>query len=251
MSHYRRLCQAEDDLGPIWVLEDEEFRILAFAENDEQSKISKREPHVPAHSYVQAMLQVLLFSEPRSAIVLGLGGGALVHALRRFDAAIKVTAVELREQVIALAQKYFYLPMGKKVTLLHQDANQFLCQGEHKRVDIIFADIYGADGVDSRQLDPDFLAGCNRLLKDDGVLVLNCWREHSQDESLRRQLKELFPELYGCLTSGGNWVVFAARRPGQLSLNGIKSRQASLSEQLEFQLGKTNVRFGPWDGPEV
>ncbi|QSX41342.1 spermidine synthase [Shewanella cyperi] len=249
MSHYRLLCQQEDSLGPIWVLEDDEYRVLAFAENDEQSKISKKSPHIPAHSYVQAMLQVLLFSEPRSAIVLGLGGGALVHALRRFDAAIKITAVELREQVITLAQRYFYLPIGKKVTLLNQDAMQFLSEKSHKRVDIIFADIYGAEGVDAKQLDPDFLNNCGGLLKDNGILVLNCWREHSQNEALYRQLKMLFPELYGCLTSGGNWIVFAARRPGQLSLDGIKSRNAALSERLDFQLGKTNIRFGVWDGP--
>lgn len=96
MADATLLHETQDALGPIRVLDYGDTRVLSFGDNDEQSKILKTAPHIPQHTYVQGMLLVLLFCQPKSAIVLGLGGGALIHALRRFDAAIKLTAVELR-----------------------------------------------------------------------------------------------------------------------------------------------------------
>ena len=182
MSDYQQLHHISDDIGPIFVLEDNEFRILSFGDNDEQSKICKAQPHVPQHTYIQAMLAVLLFSKPKSAIILGLGGGGLVHALRRFDAGIKLTAVELRQGVIDISKRFFQLPVGKKLNIVHQDGGTFLAQGEHKRVDIIFADMYIEQGVDEKQLTDDFIANCHKSLKAEGFLVLNCWKEHSKSE---------------------------------------------------------------------
>ena len=125
MSDYKVLHVDGDRFGDFCVLDDGDYRVLSFGDNDEQSKMDKSQPHVPQHTYVQAMLAVLLFSQPKSVIILGLGGGALVHSLRHFDAAIKITAVELRQQVIEVAKRFFQLPLSKKLTVLHQDAYEF------------------------------------------------------------------------------------------------------------------------------
>ena len=246
MSEFKLLMAIEDEWGPIQVLDDGDTRILSFCDNDEQSKMLKLSPHIPQHTYVQAMLLVLMFSTPKSAIILGLGGGALVHSLRRFDAAIKLTAVELRATVIELAKRYFQLPIGKKLTLIHQDANLFLQQADHKRVDIIFADLYGAQGVDEGQLSMAFITQCAELIKADGFLVLNCWKEHSQNRLLLSYLQQHFTDIHACLTGGGNWVIFAAKQPNAISSVAIKNRSAELSQQLDFPLARSLTRFGPW-----
>ncbi|GIU21651.1 spermidine synthase [Shewanella schlegeliana] len=247
MSEYQVLHQTQDEYGPLIVLEDKEARILAFGENDEQSKLLKAAPHIPQHTYVQAMLLVLLYSQPKSAIVLGLGGGGLIHALRHFDAGIKLTAVELRSDVIELAKRYFQLPLSKKLKVINQDAKQFLELGDHKRVDVIFTDIYSADGVDAAQVSESFIAQCGALIKADGYLVLNCWKEHSHNRELLAYLNNYFVEVRACLTGSGNWVVFAGKAKREISASGLKTKAQALSQQLDFQLGRSLTRFDVWE----
>lgn len=247
MQDEQILHESEDEYGPLIVLDDKHMRVLSFGDNDEQSKLLKSEPHIPQHTYIQAMLLVLLFIKPKRVIILGLGGGGLIHALRHFDTGIKVTAVELREQVISLAKRYFQLPIGKKLSLLHQDANDFLQQGDHKKADVIFADIYGADGVDENQLSESFISNAAKMIKADGYLVLNCWKEHSQNRILLGDLQKHFTEVRACLTGGGNWVVLAGKQQREITASGMKSKAHSLSLQLDFTLGRSLTRFDIWE----
>ena len=242
MSDYKVLHVDGDRFGDFCVLDDGDYRVLSFGDNDEQSKMDKSQPHVPQHTYVQAMLTVLLFSQPKSVIILGLGGGALVHSLRHFDAAIKITAVELRQQVIEVAKRFFQLPLGKKLTIVHQDAYVFLAQAEHKKVDVIFADIYSDKGVDKQQLSNQFIQQTKQLLKTDGFLVLNCWKEHSRDLQLRDTL-----QVFACLTGGGNWVVFATNKANCFSAANNKQDLQALSQKLDINVSRVLTRFGPWE----
>lgn len=246
MSEYRMLVNAEDEWGPVTVLEDAELRILAFGEHDEQSKLLKATPHIPRHTYLRAMLLALLFTEPRSVMVLGLGGGVLIHALRQFDAAIRITAVELRPLVIDFCKRYFRLPLSKKLTLIEADALVYLAQSSHKRVDMLFCDLFDGQGIAAGALSTVFLQQCQRQLKADGILVLNCWKEHSKDVALLAKLQALFPEIYACLTGSGNWVVFASARPLLAGQAELKRQAAELSQRLGFELQLSLNRFGRW-----
>ncbi|MBB1270770.1 spermidine synthase [Shewanella sp. SR44-3] len=247
MSDIKVLHQANDQFGTISVIDDDHFRILSFGDNDEQSKMLRLAPYIPQHTYVQAMLLSLLFIKPKSAIILGLGGGALIHALRHCDAAIKLTAVELRADVIDIAKRYFQLPIGKKLQLVNQDANVFLQEKLHKKVDVIYADMYVEQGVDKNQLTEVFITSCLQQLKTDGLLVLNCWKEHSRDQQLLAHLKAQFSEVFACLTNGGNWVVFATNTPGCFEAANNKAAIQALSQQLEVNVSRSLNRFGPWE----
>ncbi|WP_298768237.1 spermidine synthase [uncultured Shewanella sp.] len=246
MTEFNVIYESLDEYGPLIVLDNKEVRILAFAENDEQSKLLKLTPHVPQHTYLQAMLLVLLFCQPKRVMILGLGGGGLIHALKHFDAGIKITAVELREQVIHLSKRFFQLPQSKKLTLINQDASVFLAENDHKKVDVIFADIYGAEGVDEAQLSLHFIALCSKNMKENGFLVLNCWKEHSQNLSLLSHLQIHFSDVRACLTGGGNWVIIASKQPQNKSVNELKSNAQMLSKKLDFQLDRSLTRFKMW-----
>lgn len=246
MLDYKVLHQQSDQLGEVKVLDNGTYRILAFGDNDEQSKQLKALPHVPQHTYVQAMLMALMFIEVKSAIVLGLGGGALIHSLKKYNASIKMTAVELRPCVIDIAKKYFQLPLSKKLTLIEQDATDFIMHAEHKKVDIIFADLYLEEGVDKKQLSAQFIENSRNMLKEKGMLVLNCWKEQSQNMGLQALLTQYFTTVYACLTGSGNWVIFAAKDNTSLYDQGLKNKMQDLSSLLDFQVGRAINRFGPW-----
>lgn len=246
MREYRTLATAKDQWGSIFVLEDAEQRILAFGEHDEQSKLLKATPHIPKHTYLRAMLLALLFGQPRSVMVLGLGGGVLIHALRQFDAAIRITAIELRPAVIELCKRYFRLPLSKKLTLIEADALHYLAQSQHKRVDMLFCDLFDSEGIAAGALSTAFLQRCQQQLKADGVLILNCWKEHSRDAELLAKLQALFPSVYACLTGSGNWVVFATAKALPAGQVELKRQAMALSQKLGFDLQLSLNRFAEW-----
>ncbi|UCX03522.1 spermidine synthase [Shewanella glacialimarina] len=246
MSDYKVLHTSADEFGDIFVLDDGHFRVLSFGDNDEQSKMDKTEPFVPQHTYVQAMLCVLMAKQPKSVVILGLGGGALVHALRHYDAAIKITAVELREQVIHAAKRFFQLPVGKKLNVVHQNANHFLKAGDFKKCDMLFVDIYSEKGVDPTLLSAEFTEHCYLGLKADGILVLNCWKEHRNNTALLSHLQMHFSHIHACLTGGGNWVVFATNQSQGLAAMSNKANQQTLSQALDINIPRVLTRFEPW-----
>ncbi len=247
MSDFTLLHQSQNEFGQLMVLDSKTTRILAFGDNDEQSKLLKLSPHIPQHTYVQAMLLVLLFCQPKSAIVLGLGGGGLIHALRHFDSGIKLTGVEINPDVIEVAKRYFQLPIGKKLKLINQDASDFLAEGSHKRVDLIFADLYNFDGADSAQHSKTFIEQSAALLKSDGFLVINGWKEQKFDDSLLLYLQQEFVDIRACLTGAGNWVVIAAKQKHAVTQSAMKAKAMELSQRLEFQLTRSLTRFEHWE----
>ncbi|QSX34415.1 methyltransferase [Shewanella avicenniae] len=246
MDDYQLLASTADEYGSIAVLELGDTRILTFGFNDEQSKLNKKVPHQPQHTYLKAMLMSLLYGTPKRVIVLGLGGGLLVHSLRNFDPSIKITAVELREAVIDVAKKYFMLPLSKKLTLIQQDAFDYMASRDDRRVDVIYSDLFHADGMAEMQRDSEFLDNCLYQLKDHGLLVLNCWKEARGDEELRQRLLARFADVRACLTGSGNWVVFAARRPQVFTQAGLKQLALSLSPKLEFDMTQPLTKFEVW-----
>ncbi|SIS91618.1 spermidine synthase [Neptunomonas antarctica] len=232
----KEIYRGYDEFGVIRVLDDGYKRYLSFGDVDEQSCWLKSEPAIPQHEYVRAMLLVLLFCEPKRCISLGLGAGSLNTCLHFNFPSLKQEVVELRSGVIDAAYKYFQLPRSKRLQLHNMDAQDFLQSVESKLADIIFSDIYGPDGLDEQQLQPDFIHECYHRLKPDGWLVLNCWRDH-QSEATLSLLRELFPDIRSCATQSGNWLIFAGKSIDIQSGKQLKNNARELTQRLGFSLG--------------
>ena len=243
MSLNQILYSSEDAYGPIMVSDDGECRTLSFALNDEQSRCLKAAPHILQYDYTQAMLMVLIFCQPKRVLALGLGGGSLVTALYHTQPKVDITAVELRAAVIEVAKRYFYLPQGKRLTVIQQDADEYLLSDALHKQDIIFADLYHAEGIDGVQLRDDFLARCAALLKPEGWLVLNYWYEFSDDLYLRESLHAHFADVRTVMTGSKNWVILAGKTPVLQTAREMKDKAARLSENLGFSLARSLARL--------
>lgn len=231
----KEIFRGNDEYGAVHVFEDGVKRYLAFGPNDEQSCWLKTEPLVPQHEYSRAMLLVLLFCEPRQSLCLGLGAGVLNSCLHTHFPSLTQQVVELRPAVVDAAYRMFQLPRGKRLALHTMDAFEYLKSEEGRKVDIVFSDIYGADGLDEQQLSDAFLFHCHRRLKSDGWLVLNCWREHQGGDALAR-LSEYFSDIRTCTTQSGNWLIFAGRKPDTQNAKQLKTRARELGNRLGFNL---------------
>ncbi|WMC09876.1 spermine synthase [Oceanimonas pelagia] len=231
----QEIFSAQDEYGPILVWESEGRRTLSFGGPDAQSSWHKSEPHVPQLEYVRAMLLVLLFNTPKHTLTLGLGAGTLNSCLHAGVAGLRQQVVELRPAVMEAAQRYFQLPQGKRMQLHRADAFAFMRDYQGKKLDVIFSDLYNADDAEGEQFSVGFLNNCRRQLKAGGWLVLNCWDCHQTDDFMRL-LHTHFSDVRSCLTSSGNWVVFAGTVAATTNAKALKDQEWSLSKQLGFSL---------------
>ncbi len=225
-----------DEWGVVTVKDDSVYRVLSFGAGDEQSRLLKHQPHWLQHEYAQAMLLVLLFKTPARVLLLGLGGGCLATALHYQLKGVHITAVELRSSVIELATKYFYLPYGKRMQIIQAEANNWLQTGVERKVDIIFTDLYQAQGADQGQFHATFIENCVKQLKLDGWLVINAWMEHQNDTSLLDDLKPYFSDIRTTHTSSHNWIIIAGRVPNTDTHQTLKQKAHELSKALGFSL---------------
>lgn len=224
-----------DAYGVLQVLDDGNKRYLSFGSEDEQSCILKDQPAIPQLDYIRAMLLVMLFVTPKRVLVLGLGGGSLTSCLHHCFPDVRQEIVELRAEVIKIAQRFFQLPRGKRITLQTMDAQTYLDTEPSREVDIIFSDIYNDQGVSSQQHDPAYLHECYHRLRSNGWLVLNCWKEHRADAVLD-QLKSQFAQVHSCITQDGNWIVFAGKSANFPNQTQLKITAKQMTQTLGFSL---------------
>ena len=236
MNQYQTLYTCDDEYGNIKVLDDGQYRILSFTDGDEQSRQKIATPDILQHEYTQAMMLVLLFKQPKRITILGLGGGCLVTTLHKHVAGLQINAIELRPQVIDIAERFFRLPKSKKITIVEQDANHYLAKNEHKKVDVLFTDIYNTKGMDGSVLRQTFIDKCADNIKDDGWLVINCWSEHTFHPELIEALQHHFIDIRAVNTGCGNWVVLAGKRYNDGSGNQLKAQAQKLSNDLGFNV---------------
>lgn len=247
----KEIFRTYDELGPIQVFDDGAKRYLSFGEGDEQSCVLKAEPHLLQHEYTRAMLLPFLFSRPRDAVLVGLGGGALVNCLMHHFPELTLRVVELRHAVVKIARKYFELPRLDRLTIIEQDIAEYLdeksrdeksqdkkaLQGTgHSKTDIFFSDIYDAEGMAPQYFEPWYIEACAAMLSDDGWLVLNCWDEHRGDHHTLHALTENFAQVFTCTVSTGNWIIMASKKFYDLEEANLKNAAKEQSKQLGYSV---------------
>lgn len=230
-----------DEYGPIYVYDDGPYRYMSFGSGGEQSRIDRSRPEYPVYQYLQVMLLGLLYQPaPQQALMLGLGGGSLIHSLLHYSPELQIDVAELRPQVLNTAIEHFQLPDTPRLTITISDAMDYLEQATGQ-ADLIFTDLFSDTGMQQQQLQQDYLQHCYRLLSDQGVLVLNLWDEgHGYHPRANQQLSDLFGDNWLCSTvDSGNLIAFGFKggkpesNPRAL-LNGAKK----LEKKLDFPARK-------------
>ncbi len=123
---------------------------------------------------------------PQRVLLLGLGGGTLVHLVRLFFPAAQITCVELDAQHIAIAKRWFRLP-NDNVTVIQGDAYEYLATTD-ERFDWIVDDVFQhASGDPERGVAVDqIMPRYQRCLMPAGLLSLNLI--HSQPNKQARMI---------------------------------------------------------------
>lgn len=241
------LFHTEDEQGAVCVRQLGQHRFLTFGNAVQQSCCNLAQPHRLEHAYTQAMmLAPVLHPNSASALVLGLGGGSLVRALRHALPGLAVTAVESRRTVLDAALAWFCLDdSDPSVRLVCSDAAEFL-ERTPAGFDLLFADLYLAEGVNPLQNTRTFLESCRRHLSPGGILLANHWCSEFRDARLAREsLDRVFGrrrlELH---VQGGNVITFAFRDAlPKLERRPFLDSARTLGQRLDIPLHRLARNF--------
>ncbi len=178
----------------------------------EQSAMDLERPERLVFAYDRAMLLALaLVAEPKSLLLLGLGGGAMCRHLAAYVPRAAVTVVERDPRVIALARRYFHL----RREVVEADAIERVADARGA-FDVVMVDLYDASGA--TPLDTGFWEDCRAALKPGGAIAVN-WAGSLQGGLPREQIEQALAALPGSflLIVGGerpNVVLLGPTDPG-------------------------------------
>ena len=198
--------------------EQQGVRYLHFGSEWIQGAMRVRRPDELFLAYTQQMMAWLLFLEPNSNDdlgVLGLGAGSLVRFTHRYTPSC-LHVVEWNPQVPAICRAYFRLPESDRVTLWHEDANDWVVRPEvMSKFRVLMVDLYDARAQGPVCDSQAFYDACFRALDDVGMLVVNLFGRHATFKLNIDRIHEAFkgrllmlPEI-----DEGNRVALAFKGP--------------------------------------
>lgn len=139
-----------------------------------QSAINREQPHQLVMQNLQYLMGILLFiPQPQKILMLGVGGGSLIHYLRHFLPHCEITAVEYNPQLMEVAFEHFQLPQTDgQLHYIVEDARKFV-QQDTSLYDLIVMDIFEDDLSPPWLQQEGFIQHLKNRLSATGALTCN------------------------------------------------------------------------------
>ena len=169
------IWECENSGVTVQVWDKQDRRELRFGNHIMQSVISRAHPDQLVLPYTRFMLLGLLFyPKPKSVLHIGLGGGCVARWLHCEFPKIQQTAIELNSAVIDAAQRFFELPLDKRLKVLQADATNVIPTMTEK-FELIFLDAFSNFGPPEGVINIEFLENLRGCLDSEGWLIGNVW----------------------------------------------------------------------------
>ena len=196
----------------------------------EESMVNLKKPYEVLVPYVRFMFTSYLFQpKPQRVLIVGLGGGAMVHFLRHYDPDLTVDVVEIDPAVVSVAGKYFEVHSGGKIDIITADGRKYL-ETTDKRYDVIYLDAFlkpaaetDSTGMPLAMKTVKFYKGLQEKLAPEGLVVFNLNRQPSTEADIRNT-RSAFPQGYVFRMQTDNLVVAATLSRERLLPAEVRAR---------------------------
>jgi len=232
------LVTREDSTRTLWFVRDSGEKVV-------ESRVDLNRPDDLLVEYTRFMFLSYLFRpNPEKVLIVGLGGGSMVHFLHGKDPKVKVDVVEIDPMIVNIADRYFGVRTGGNVNINVADGLDYLTHTD-ARYDVIYMDAFlrpsgGTDktGVPLHLKTLKFYGEVQKRLNPDGVVVFNINPHLSVGEDIRT-IKEAFPHTYVFrLTGYDGYVVVGSTSSSGLSKQDMRIAAARLDNRF-----KTHSQF--------
>jgi spermidine synthase len=222
----------------IVIYEEDGLRCMAFGRNRNarQSCISLSQPDTLVFNYARmAMGALYLAPEPRSILILGLGGGTLATAFQRLLPGVTIDAVEVDAAVVRMARRYFDFVPGPRTQVYEEDGRVFAKRAmkQGTKYDLIVLDAFDHEYIPEHMLTREFLLEVKALLADGGVLVGNTFSSSRLYDHESATYHSVYGDFYNLRKNNRIILIKTDGLPSQAAL----ARNAALLEAKLKPLG--------------
>ena len=205
-----------------------------------ESMVDMASPHDLLIDYTKYMFLSYLFEpKPERVLIVGLGGGAMVHFLKRHDPGVKVDVVEIDPAVVKVADKFFGVRTEGNVRVVTEDGFKYLRETPEK-YDVVYMDAFlkpardtDTTGVPLRLKTIEFYKGIQSKLAADGLVVFNINPHESIDEDVKT-IREAFPQAYAFhLPNAGGLVVVGSMQKERVDPRELQARARGLDDRFK------------------
>lgn len=197
--------------------------------------------------YTQVMFASHFFvPKPKSALLVGLGGGAMVHFMAHYTPETRVDVVEIDPAIVKAAKDFFGVKEGGHTRVIIEDAFKFFGRGNN-RYDVIYMDAFlkpsgdtDTTGVPVRLKTEAFLRTLQQRLNPEGVVVWNLNGHQAIGEDVRA-IQNTFAQVYYFRVPGeDNHVVIGSTSSKRVSGATMESIGGAIDTRLraDFSFAK-------------
>lgn len=233
-SEYSRIKVTRyENTRTLWFVRDNGDEVI-------ESRLELEKPDDLLIEYTRFMFMSYAFRpNPQKVLIVGLGGGSMVHFLQRRDPSVKIDVVEIDPVVAGIADRYFGVRSGGNVKIHVADGFEFLNTTQEK-YDVIYMDAFlrpsgGTDktGVPLHLKTLAFYGQLKKRLNPDGVVMYNL-NPHLSVRNDIQTIKEAFPNVYVFqLRNYSGYVVAASTAAEKMTAKEITAAAAEADARLK------------------
>lgn len=236
----RRLVDGE--LGQPYILETDSERRLHFSHDSVQSVMRRDEPDVLICAYTRKMMAFLLFNpNPKSIVMVGLGGGSLAKFCYRNLPKARICVVEIDARVIALREEFCVPADDHRFRIVCDDGARYI-SSVSEPIDVLMVDAFDAIGLAPTLVATDFYVRAAQQLSSNGILVMNFSGEPRRYALHLERIRAAFggSMLLVPVVANDNLLIFAFKRRIPLPTT---ARYESRAQRLQTRLALEFPRF--------
>ena len=210
------LAESITPFGKVWVAEFSGLRCLTFSDPKITTKVQScflsNNPQHLTLNYSKMLLGALFLQpNPKSILILGLGGGTMVSTLQNLLPESRIDVVEINPDLPNLATKYFNFKPKASTQIIISDALEFVNK-ESQKYDLVIFDVFDRNGTPLVFLTEEFMLKLKDMLSATGVIAINTL-VNSLNKDLEYALyKKVFPNKVALLEKG-NRILLILHKP--------------------------------------
>lgn len=117
-------------------------------------------------------------SDPKAALILGLGGGTVAHLLSKRFPKLVIDGVEIDPVIVEVGERFFKLKEIPNLRVIIADAVDVCRHPKHyslsvPRYSLVVSDVYRGDCAPSGMWKGETLQGISKLLSPEGIAAFN------------------------------------------------------------------------------
>jgi len=217
----RQIHQQRSLYRNIIVTEDAERRCMRFTITDRsgqnQSCRFLADHDSLVFPYAKMVLSSLLVQDnPQRILIVGLGGGTLVHTYSTLFPDAEIIISEIDEAVVEVAAEYFDFAQTDKVKVDTVDARVYVKRAglRGEKFDLVILDAFNGEYIPEHLMTQEFLEEVKALLPPHGMVVSNTFSTSRLYDTESATYSAVFGKFYNIRQFGtGNRVIVAALQP--------------------------------------